>query len=357
MNKTRQLIYLFFSLLVALPVTAQLRFVAWSNEYLEITSYLGIESHERFNTFQFQLNGNNIAVKNWSLSARILAPIEVVEGGPNRSGKPFPADKISLRWRTDDNHTHTNLQSIGASLNDIVLQSANEVLLINRSKMPINSYGSHYSVFTLFGSLKISSGKYLDDYTSPNQYKSVTYRVPLLYTLYDEQGRIIGTQQIFYMIRILPRLTDGNLVDVEPDYSLQIGTEAANATLSFASDQDYVQGVSQVLTDAVKVHAMTDFELRIKSMEPEFVHSEGGIMPLSILSLRLTPGRDAKTVVSNPTIVLSSNEQVALSGLSDDKKHAQYFNLEYKANLTRQQVLTSKPGTYTVSLLYLLIPR
>ncbi len=357
MNRWCNIVCLFLGILSILPATAQLRFVAWSNEYVEVSSYLGKETPERFNTFQFQLNGNNIDVKNWSLSVRLLAPIEVVEGGPNRSGKSFPADKISLKWRVDDNHAQTNLRNIGVSLNDIFLQNANEVLLINRSKTPIHSYGSYYSVFTLFGSLKISAGKYLDDYISMDQYTSVKYRMPLLYTLYDEQGKILGTQQIFYVLHILPRLTDGNLVDVEPDYSLTIGTEATNATLSFVSDQDYTQGVSQVLTNAIKVHSMTDFELRIKSLEPEFIHNEGGAMPLSILSLHLTPGQGARPIVSNPVVVLSTDEQVALSGTSENKKNAQYFNLGYKASLTKQQVLSSKPGTYTVSLLYLLIPR
>ena len=340
------------------PTEAQIRFAPWSQNYVVVTSYLGVETQERFNSFKFELNGIGIDKKNWSLSVRLISPITIVEVGPNRSGKVFPADKLSLRWTTDSNNPHTNLNTIGASRNEIMLQNSSEVMLIDRSQAPLNSYGSYYSEFTLFSTLKVASGKYLDDFLSGrDQYTHIKYKVPVVFTLYDEHRNVIAAQPIDFDLHLHPTLTDGGLVDVEPDYSLVIGAAAADATLAFLTEEDYNEGVSLSFDNAVKINASTDFEVRVKSLDPTFLRNGGNTLPLSMLSLQLTPGQGAASVVSNPTLVLSDTEQVALSGTSTDKKIAQYFHLNYKAKLTPTQVLSSTLGTYSVSLLYLLMPR
>lgn len=342
----------------ATSLQAQLRFVPWSQNYVVLTSYLGVETQERFNTFKFELNGINVFYPNWSLSARLVAPIRITEGGPNRSGKVFPADKISLRWTTDNSDSQTNLNSMGANRNDIRLQNTGEVMLIDRSLTPLSSYGRHYTDITLFSALKVAQGKYLDDFLSGrDQYTHIKYSIPVLYTLYDENKNVLGTQQIDYMLHIHPNLTDGGLVDMEPDYSLLISTEASDATLSFRTAKDYRDGVSLAFPNAVKVNALTDYELTVKATETSFLRNGGGALPLSILSLQLTPGQAASGVMTNPKRVLSNNPQAVLTGRSTDKKVAQFFNLHYEAKLTPAQVASSTTGSYTVSLLYQLMPR
>ena len=158
-------------------------------------------------------------------------------------------------------------------------------------------------------------------------------------------------------MQLPPRLTDGGMVDMEPDYSLEIAADAANATLQFSTQKDYMQGVSTLVANAIRVNSITDFELRVKSVDSELVRNGGGALPLSALSLQLTAGTGINRIKSNPKVILTTQEQVAVAAASVDKKQAQTFNVEYKANLTADQVSASKSGSYSVSLLYLLIPQ
>ncbi|TYP88206.1 hypothetical protein BC792_13222 [Sphingobacterium allocomposti] len=342
-------------LLYAISSRAQLRFSVWSDNYFEVTSYLGHTTSDRFNTFQFDLHGQYIHHPNWSLAVRLLAPIQTIAGGPNRSGKPLPPDKISFQWTSDNNNPAFRLDAIGASRSPIILQNSNDVLLVERSKQPISSQGSHYSQYHLYGAVTVAPGKYLDDYLSPNQYTYLKYRIPLLFTLYDELRNVIGTQQVNYEMQFPPSLTDGHLVDAEPDYKLEVSAESPN--LQFHTRNDYTQGVSLQIPNAVQVNSITDFELHIKSVDSEILREGGGALPLSILSVQLSPASGVVALKSSPTVVLSTREQVAVASTSKDKTQTQYFNAEYKASLSRDQVLQAKPGDYSVSLLYLLMPR
>lgn len=328
-----------------------------TESFYQITSYLGKEGGERANTFQFDWSGLNVNVPNWSLSVRLLQPVSIVEAAPSRNGQTFPLDKISFRWTNDNGNPNINLQTIGASRNDILLQNANEVMLIDRSNTAFQSYGNHATQILLYGTIKIAQGKYLENYQSANPWGYIQYRIPLMYTLYDKDRNVLGTRAVDYQIQIFPTLTDGHLVDVEPEYSLQIGAQATDATLRFFTLRDYTDGVSLSFDNAVKVNSKTNFELRVKSLDTELVRAEGGALPLSILSTRLTAGQGAKGITSSSNVTLSTDERVLLSGTSDNNKTAQHFNLHYKASLTQPQILSAKPGNYSVSLLYLLIPK
>ncbi|MNS97277.1 hypothetical protein D3C72_1316030 [compost metagenome] len=112
-----------------------------------------------------------------------------------------------------------------------------------------------------------------------------------------------------------------------------------------------------MVANAIRVNSITDYELRVKSVDSELVRNGGGTLPLSVLSLQLTAGTGLNRIKSNPKVFLTTQEQVAVSAASMDKKQAQTFNVEYKANLTADQVSASKSGSYSVSLLYLLIPQ
>lgn len=339
--------------------TAQITFGLWSNNYIELTSYLGKSTDPRFNTFQFQMgNQGDITIPNWSLSVRLLRPIQPISGGVNKSGKPFPADKLSLRWTEDDNKSLLNLNEIGASRNDIFLTNSGEVFLIENSQQPLRAQKDQYSSALLFSMLKVAQGKYLDDFVSGvNEWTHIEYDIPLQFTLYDVSGKVIGNQYLNYKLHIYPKLTDGNAVDVAPDYSLQVEANAMDASLQFFTRQHYTEGVKLLVENAIRVNSNTDYELRVKSIDPEIRRISGDGLPLSLLSLQLIPTVGGGNTINNPKIALSTVEQVVYSGQSKDKNVIRSFNLLYEANLTRSQSLTARPGSYTVSLLYLLMPK
>lgn len=322
--------------------------------FYQVTSYLGYQTLERSTVFQFDIDDAAYNLSKWSLSVRLASPVTIREGGPSRSGKMFPLNKLSFTWNMN-NYQKISPQSIGVNTGEIILNEASEVFLVTNSQAPLTGFGQ----FLIENHFRVLQGKYLDDYQSGlDQWTYITYNIPLVFQLYDAQKKPVGVAQpVLFNVQIAPKLTDGNMVDVEPEYSLQLGPEASNAILRFVSTKDYKDGVSLLLKDAVKVNAKTNFELRVKALDTELARTGGGALPLSILSTQLTPGTGARPVTSNPVIQLSTTEKVLLSGTSVDKKNAQYFDLNYRAKLTPEQVTSVKTGEYSLSLLYLLLPK
>lgn len=354
-------VYIVFLMLLGsvLGSRAQVTFTAWSNNYIQITSYLGKSTEARFNTFQFQIGSQgNINIPNWSLSVRLMQPIQPSSGGPNKSGRPFPADKISLRWTEDNNESTLNLNGIGASRNDIFLANSGEVFLIDKSNQPLRSRSNQSFTAQLFGMVKVAQGKYLGDFVSGvSEWTHIQYDIPLQFTLYEPSGKVIGYQYVTYKLQINPKLTDGDAVDVEPEYSLQVDAGAMNTSLQFFTREHYTEGVQHLINNAIRINSNTDYELRVKSVDSEIIRAEGGALPLSVLSLQILPTAGSGATISNPKIQLSTQEQVAYAGKSQDKTVIRNFNVQYEANLTRPQALTARPGNYTVSLIYLLMPK
>lgn len=336
---------------------AQVRLAAWSSNYVALSSYLGVQTADRFNTFQFMISGQSTHKPNWTFTVRLMEPILPVSGGSNVSGQPFPADKISLIWTGDNNSPNFFLDGIGANKNPIRLQSAGEVKLIDRGKQALSTHGGHSANYQLYAALKIDQGKYLDGFVSPNPYTHLRYRVSLLFTVYDEQGISMGSVPLDYDLQIRPRLTDGHLVDVEPDFSIRFLPEASQVRMQFLRAQDYKEGVRVQLNNAIQVNSNTDYEIRVKSMDPQFVSANGLTLPLSILTIKLLPGQGVEPVGSYPIISLSSMEQNLGNGRSQDKNIQRHYHLNYQAKLDSDQLSHIRTGNYEVSILYLLMPK
>lgn len=346
-----------FMLVSCYSLLAEVRFSAWSNNYIELRSYLRMHTLNRFNTFQFQVSGLQTSIPDWSLTVRLLEPIRVISGESNRSGKEFPAEKISLYWTEDSNDPDFYLQGIGANRNPIHLQAHGEVKIISRGRQALSTHGSYYRNFQLYNALKIEPGKYLDEMVGANPYHHLRYKISLLFTLYNEDGVSLGTAPLDYMLQINPRLTDGHLVDIEPDFSIQFIPEANRANLRFLTADDYKEGVRFKSSNALRITSNTDYEVKVKSMDSHFQSTEGATLPLGILTVKLLPGQDALHAGFFPKISLSANEQTLGYGQSAEKDIARYYHLVYEAKLKPEQLSKIRDGTYEVSLIYLMIPK
>lgn len=343
--------------MLAYTAHAQVSLSVYSHNYVTLSSYLGVETDEAFNRFHIQYQGTQINYPNWSVSVRLLQPI-MPENGSNVSGQAFPAEKISFRFTLDDNQ-EINLNSIGANRNPQYLRPTDPTYMIQRAQYPIQIQAPNntYKQANLQFSFKVDGGKHLDDYKNRNIYSPIVYTIPLLFTLHDERGTAVSSQSLTLRLQIAASLQDGNLVDVEPDYGISILSEANNATLNFRTQRDYEEGVNLRLNDAVKINAKNGFELRIKALSPEFAGQDGQYMPLSTVGLQLTPGTGARAISRNPFVKLSPEEQTILVGESDGRNQAQHFHIDYKGALTRDQLRSVRTGAYSISLMYLLIPR
>lgn len=337
-----------------LPVSnAQMQYSVWSNNHIFLSSYLGYQSPERFTTVQFSLGSTQYSQSEWSLSVRLLNSIKL-ESGTNRIGKDFPAEKINLRWTGDNNDRYLRLASIGASSEPLVLPASGELFLINRSRKPLNTDGRRSALYQLYSQMTIAQGRYLEDYLSPDPYTYVTYRFQLLYTLYDNQNRIIGTQIVNHSLQMPPKLTDGHLVDVEPDFSIAVDPRMDEVNLSFKNISDYKQGVSVQIPSAITVHANTDYEIRVKALESNMISASGNILPLSIIKVTLQ--NETNSTGTTTPVTLSTSDKVVFTGISKDKSIKRHMGVKYEVNIPNNIFKNLTIGTYSVSLLYQLMP-
>jgi len=338
-----------------LPLCAQeqVLFVSSSQRRISVASYLGTETADNFSDFRFRVVGPESGYADWSLSVRLAEPVVAVSGGPNRSGKPFPADKIAFRWTAEDSRTSTRVRSTQSGRKYIALQEAGEAMLVVRAETPIAPNGQAYADIRQFGSIRIAAGAYLDDYLSADPHTPITYLLPLVFTLYDGQMQVIGSHQTDCELVLEDGLADAMAAGVAPDYALTVDPAAQNTVLLFQTASDYADGVSVTVRDAVKVNARTDFEVSVRFLDEAFKGAADRTLPLSVLSVRLIGG----SFGGGPASTASTAEKTALLGRSSDKKKAQYFHIRYDAKFTPAQLASLRPGTYVVSLLYQLLPK
>ncbi len=351
-------ISLFLFLASSPVVKAQLEFSVFSNTYIGLTSYLGKETVDDFNSFQFIMNGQHLNYSNWSLSAQVVGNIMPVSGGPNVSNSAFPANKISIQLTnafSKQSNVSFSLDGIAASRGKFNLSNA-EVFLIQNAQQPLATGTNYYVQNIIQSKFQVEEGLYLDNYVSADEHLVIVYKINILYSLYQPGGQLIKSFTKEYDFQISRNLTDGHLVGVNPDYQITIIPSATQTTLQFQQADNYKNGVSVQLDNAVKINAITDYEVKLKSVESEFNKTGGGTLPLSLLKVQLLPSTGAQ-VSANPLLTLTNNEQMLLRGGSTDKNVERNYHLSYAAKLGVNDINTTTTGTYSVSLIYILLPQ
>lgn len=338
-------------------VRGQWIFGVYSGTMIEVKSYLGVRTADNFLNFQFHVEGPLTRFPEWSLSMKLMEPILQVAGTETRSIHAFPAEKISFQWKDDNRSYFFNLEGIGANLQRIPLQEGAEIKLIDRSHQALSSFGRLSFTSNLYAALRIEPGQYLEYYTDKQGHMPKKFRVSLMFTVTDRNSAVLMTHPVSFIVQIDPKLSDGHFVNVDPDFSIRFSPELAFARLRFRSPQDYQNGVSVQYRDAIQVHASTDYEIRVKSLDQNLHANSGKSLPLSVLSLKLTPGEDTKSKGKRRPFPIATYEQIFVEGSSKDKMILRNYHVEYSAKLNSEQLEKVRAGNYEVSLLYLLLPK
>ena len=355
MNKVLiQFIFFIFLFPASSKLVAQpMQYTVWSTNYMFLDSYLGYTSANDFTKVQFSLGDRSYIQPEWSLSVRLLGPIRLEEGS-NRIGKPFPADKISLKWTGTAGDNLMRLEEIGATLEALTLPESGELFLVSRSRQPIQSFGRNSALHLLLNQMRIAPGKYLENYLSTSQWNHVKYNFNLLYTLYDSQNRVLGTQVVPYTFQMPPQLKDGHLVDVEPDYNIAVSSDMQEVNLSFKNIIDYKQGVQVHVPSGITVNTKTDYELRVKALDSDIRSAIGNSLPLNIIKVSIKG--EGSTTGTSSAVQLSTTEQIAFRGTSKDKNIKRPMGVYYEVNIPAENLKKVVMGTYSVSLMYQLLP-
>lgn len=339
--------------------------VSGQNHY-NVNSYNGIsEANNLRENIQLDMSSENINLTNWSIRVRINSPI--MPNFQNIAKTPFPIEKLRIKL-ISSSHTGLisepvpRLENLQANMGGIPFQQIGmEASIIENAPIAIrNTYSGGQLKYTF--AFEILPGAYLGGMLSDIGGKEwnenpALYPIPLTFTLYNGQNQAIRSFNHTMFIQMHRPLTGTPPVE-GPEYGLEIMGEARDGLLEFAKIADYETGVSVSYPNSVKVTSKTAFDVSVKSFSTELTDEIKGIsfpadlLRLEILRGSMTPGGN---YLFSP-IQLSTGAQVVIRGQTGSQ-NAQFFDLKYFIPNSDMRIHTVRPGNYSTTLQFQLIPK
>lgn len=354
----------FIGLYLPVEANAQIQMHVSGRNHYNVTSYNGFQTtKDQGHKIQFGLQGQGVSVQNWTITARINAPL--MPDVPNVSGLPFPAEKIKFRFTQEEITGNPPLplptfSNIAASLSPIPLQQpGTEAPLIRNAPTPLQTGDSYYVNVIYYFGIDIEGGKYLDGMLSDNggqpwNTNPALYRTSVTFTLYDANRNVVANHDYAMAIQVHRPLGDAP----EAAFSLSILGEARNGALVFNSMQDYLDGKSITYQDGLKVNASTAYEVSVKSLQENFLGQEVSTLPVNMVQVQLSPGSSGSGYTSLPIINLSVSPQTVISSNKPTNEDApQLFHIKYNVQGNNSRLYQAQMGSYSTTILYQLYPR
>ncbi|MDR6513613.1 hypothetical protein [Chryseobacterium camelliae] len=343
-NKKSYIILLLLS--VYLNCFAQISYNSWVNDYLMINSFSGNTNPEAYTV---NLSGNGyINIPYWRLSVRLMSPITSADGSYT-----IPANKVAFRPVSTSGNAYPynvpTVSQIGMPLN-VNLQEGQEVFLVPQSNaalynFPFLFFGYYYNLQIKY-SLTLLGGAYLGNYPSWTNFVA-----PMQFTAYDRYNNVIGRMDHYFKFQI--GTLSGNPPDV-PELSLKFAGNAVNGLLEFNSRNDYMNGVKTTYPSALIVKSNTNYQIKVRSLQSQFVSQAGNTLPLETVNLALA------AVSGNPasvySVALSTMPQLVAKG-SYTQGSSVYFDINYSTSPNDQRFITAKPADYSTTLQYEITPQ
>lgn len=340
----------------SLQADAQLRFQVYSGGYFDVTDYAGFATPPGGHQFHFLYNGRQIHVENWRVTARVNGPIRPVSG-QSVSGQPFPTEKVAIRF-THDNGNSPTLAEIGAPTTPIPLAQNGETPLIPQSKAPIThqSQNEGYMQFHLFFAVDIAGGAYLDQFKNREAYQPIVYALPITFTLYSQDGLVLGYQDVTYRIQINQNLSGSPAI--EPQYGIEVLGNARDARLELSNIANYMDGTTVLYTDGLKINANTGYVITARTLGADMQDISGGTatLPVEAVQLQLLPGSDPSPAGSYTAVSLADRYQ-PLFNVPVGRNRPQLFDIVYRTAGGDERLLRARAGVYNTTVLFQLIPQ
>lgn len=323
---------------------SQVSYSSWVNSYLQINSYNGNTNPDAYN---FTLAGNgNINIPYWRISVMLKQPII-----SNSGNYTLPANKISFQPVSSSGQAYPNpvptIQQIGIPLN-VILQEGQEVFLIPQSNAALYNQpaepNGYYSLQIKY-SMNLTGGSYLGAYPA-----WTTFTAPLQFTAYDQYNNIIGRMDHNFQFQI--GMLSGTATDL-PELSMKFGSSAINGSLEFKNMQDYINGVNVTYSNALIVKSNTNYQIKLKSLQGQFVSSSGSSIPLDAVRLDLLPV--SGNMGTAYPVLLSAAPQLIATGGSTQNSDA-YYDIRYSTKPNDERLMNVKTEEYTTTIQYEITP-
>lgn len=352
-------------LMMPLAIYAQssVSLAVYGQNHHNIRSYSGYTPDQN-HRIHLQLKSPGILLQNWSIRGMIMQPLQ--SSPANVSGKVFPTDKIKFKF-VDDQFSgnppdpRPTIQNLQLPMVGVPFQPAgSETTIIPTASVPLATGGSHHVNIYYDFQLEIAGGRYLGEMLSDiggatwNQNPAI-YRTTIRFTLYNEFQQAIAFYD--YPLALQVHRPLGNPPPDEGEgFNIEIIGEARNGKLSFNVPEDYLQSNSVSYASAVKINAQSGYQVKVKSMQPEFTSTQGNNVALDVLKVELTPTNSAPNDAIVTPIRLSTALQAVVSS-NTGHMNSQFFDLKYTTDANDPRLSGTRPGKYSTILLYELTPR
>ncbi|RYZ52944.1 MAG: hypothetical protein EOP49_08335 [Sphingobacteriales bacterium] len=300
------------------------------NTYAQIMS--GLTKTEAV-TVSYGLINNNTNCPNWTLKVRAASP-NFSNGIQN-----IPVEKVSLRFNNVTGGPSAG--DIGVAYNEIPLSTADRIL-INRSNARLIA-PPHGNVYHRWDAI-VQGGAHL------LQPVNGAFSCNLIFTLYDWNDQLVATWNSSATIQIY---FNGNSL-----FTLTLQNGANSAYFNFANPSDITNGISLTKTNGLKITGYQNYQVFAQTTNENLVSgSTSSTIPVSTIKLQASLASPISGVTCN-TILLSSASQSPLVVNTNPNYPYQtvQYNLRYYIDPNAPAIISSPSGTYTGTLVYVVVP-
>ncbi len=325
---------------------AQVSYNSWINGYMSVSSYGGNTIPDAY-TASFSGNGY-LNVPYWRLSVKLKQPVTSTDGNYT-----LPANKISFSPVSSSGNAFPyavpTISQIGMPLT-VIMQDGQEVFLVPQSNAslynsPFLFIGYYYNLQIKY-SLSLAGGAYLGNYPA-----WTTFSAPMQFTAYDRYNNVIGRMDHVFQFQI------GTLSGTPPDtpeMSLKFSADAMNGLLEFKSRNDYTNGVAVSYPSALIVRSNTNYQIKIRSLQNNFISAAGNTLPLDAVKFALAPVNGNNATVY--PISLASWSQLVAKGAYTQGSNV-YYNMNYSTDANDQRFINAKSADYSTTLQFEITPQ
>lgn len=222
--------------------------------------------------------------------------------------------------------------------------STSEMTLVSRENTPLKPFEGEYNIRYTFNMI-ISGGEELLNLSNGN------YMTSLDFFLYDSGGLLISTAtipNIFFRVSVNQYNLSG----------IKLNNAAASVNLNFFTANDYAEGVSVFVQDALVINGNQRFSVYIRSNSDNMVSKNGNSIPVSVIKIAVSSNDNEEhpgIVISSPVTLSSSAVPVISNTQNDNSFKRSSYNLELFTEGGDPSLLSSE-GTYSAVLYFLLLP-
>lgn len=143
-----------------------------------------------------------------------------------------------------------------------------------------------------------------------------------------------------------------------PGTSIILQNAADFFSLSFNNEADYVNGVSSFVADGLSISNKGDYQVMVRSSNPEFTSTDGGsIIPVSVLNLELTALAPDPNLQVNAPVGISANDQLLLERINYSNREPDTHNFDVRFFVPPNAIAPNiEAGTYSTNVFFMIVP-